>query len=66
MSQAEVPLEWIHVFHGKWVHSFLPLPFKTKSREVLIGYEWYVSEGQRHAHFIDTKRCLQYDLMKSV
>ena len=21
MSQAEVPLEWIHVFYGKWVRS---------------------------------------------
>ena len=35
MSQAEVPLEWIHVIYGKWVCSFLPLLFENQKQRGL-------------------------------
>ena len=66
MSQAKVPLEWIHVFYRKWVRSLSLCHFKTKSRDVLTGYVWYVSEGKIHVLFIYKKICIQYNVHKSV
>ena len=47
------------------IHSSL-CHLKTKSREVLIEYVRYVSEGQIHAHCIIYTKCRQYDITKSV
>ena len=44
---------------------FIP-PFAILKPKVLVGYVWYVSEGQIHAPFIDTKKMLTINLMKSV
>ena len=42
MSQAEVPLEWIHVFYGKWVPSLC-------NPEILEVSYWVVPWDTTHA-----------------
>ena len=34
MFQAEVPIEWMHVFYGKWAHSVPFMAVKEHRKQV--------------------------------